>query len=177
MTSAKVTTYNRVMRCWPLLVLLVCPAAAHAGAANDDPNAVWNQPANWQAQIALSTSGVINGVINRTPQPSASLSGRKSDLYFGANAQTVGTAVRTVVFANLRSGASTASRVLAVVRPGASLRVIGHVITGSRRWDHVIYGGRTYWVRADLVRAVKARVPSMHVHAFSPMEIANGVKR
>ncbi|HEX5143775.1 MAG TPA: bifunctional FO biosynthesis protein CofGH [Mycobacterium sp.] len=30
---------------------------------------------------------------------------------------------------------------------------------------------------ADLVRAVKARVPSMHVHAFSPMEIANGVTR
>src|SRR6201986_2269890 len=27
---------------------------------------------------------------------------------------------------------------------------------------------------ADLVRAVKERVPSMHVHAFSPMEIANG---
>ena len=26
----------------------------------------------------------------------------------------------------------------------------------------------------DLVRAVKAKVPSMHVHAFSPMEIANG---
>ncbi len=30
---------------------------------------------------------------------------------------------------------------------------------------------------ADLVRAVKARVPSMHVHAFSPMEIANGAAR
>ncbi|ETT26427.1 bifunctional FO biosynthesis protein CofGH [Rhodococcus aetherivorans] len=30
---------------------------------------------------------------------------------------------------------------------------------------------------ADLVRAVKERVPSMHVHAFSPMEIANGVSR
>nr|MCH9734241.1 bifunctional FO biosynthesis protein CofGH [Actinomycetes bacterium] len=30
---------------------------------------------------------------------------------------------------------------------------------------------------ADLVRAVKARVPSMHVHAFSPMEIANGVTK
>ncbi len=29
----------------------------------------------------------------------------------------------------------------------------------------------------DLVRAVKARVPSMHVHAFSPMEIANGVTK
>lgn len=83
------------MRCWPLLVLLVCPVAAHAGAANDDPNAVWNQPANWQAQIALSTSGVINGVINRTPQLSASLSGRKSDLYFGANAQTADSNIGT----------------------------------------------------------------------------------
>ena len=30
---------------------------------------------------------------------------------------------------------------------------------------------------AELVRAVKARVPSMHVHAFSPMEIANGATR
>jgi FO synthase len=30
---------------------------------------------------------------------------------------------------------------------------------------------------ADLVRAVKDRVPSMHVHAFSPMEIINGVAR
>ena len=31
-----------------------------------------------------------------------------------------------------------------------------------------------YW---DLVRAVKARVPQMHVHAFSPMEIANGATK
>ncbi|TGD88394.1 7,8-didemethyl-8-hydroxy-5-deazariboflavin synthase [Mycolicibacterium sp. CH28] len=30
---------------------------------------------------------------------------------------------------------------------------------------------------ADLVRAVKAKVPDMHVHAFSPMEISNGVTR
>ena len=30
---------------------------------------------------------------------------------------------------------------------------------------------------ADLVRAVKERVPSMHVHAFSPMEISNGVTK
>ncbi|MGD9620214.1 MAG: bifunctional FO biosynthesis protein CofGH [Mycolicibacterium sp.] len=30
---------------------------------------------------------------------------------------------------------------------------------------------------ADLVRAVKARVPSMHVHAFSPMEIINGASK
>jgi FO synthase len=30
---------------------------------------------------------------------------------------------------------------------------------------------------ADLVRAVKARVPGMHVHAFSPMEVVNGSAR
>jgi FO synthase len=30
---------------------------------------------------------------------------------------------------------------------------------------------------ADLVRAVKQRVPSMHVHAFSPMEIVTGAAR
>ncbi|WP_424307538.1 bifunctional FO biosynthesis protein CofGH [Gordonia sp. (in: high G+C Gram-positive bacteria)] len=30
---------------------------------------------------------------------------------------------------------------------------------------------------ADLVRAIKDRVPSMHVHAFSPMEIVNGASR
>lgn len=30
---------------------------------------------------------------------------------------------------------------------------------------------------ADVVRAVKARVPAMHVHAFSPMEIANGAAK
>ena len=29
----------------------------------------------------------------------------------------------------------------------------------------------------DLVRAVKDRVPGMHVHAFSPMEVANGASR
>lgn len=29
----------------------------------------------------------------------------------------------------------------------------------------------------DLVRAVKARVPQIHVHAFSPMEIANGATK
>lgn len=29
----------------------------------------------------------------------------------------------------------------------------------------------------DLVRAVKAKVPSMHVHAYSPMEIVNGATR
>lgn len=87
------------MRCWLLLVLLaspiVSPVAAHAGDANDDPNAVWNQPANWQAQLSLSTSGVINGVINRKPQLGFDVSGRKSDLYFGAHAQTADSNVGT----------------------------------------------------------------------------------
>ncbi|MRH91205.1 7,8-didemethyl-8-hydroxy-5-deazariboflavin synthase [Nocardia sp. SYP-A9097] len=30
---------------------------------------------------------------------------------------------------------------------------------------------------ADLVRAIKQRVPGMHVHAFSPMEVVNGASR
>ncbi len=29
----------------------------------------------------------------------------------------------------------------------------------------------------DIARAVKARVPGMHVHAFSPMEVVNGASR
>ncbi len=29
----------------------------------------------------------------------------------------------------------------------------------------------------DLVSAVKQRVPEMHVHAFSPMEVVNGTAR
>ena len=29
----------------------------------------------------------------------------------------------------------------------------------------------------DLARAVKARVPEMHLHAFSPMEVVNGAAR
>ena len=29
----------------------------------------------------------------------------------------------------------------------------------------------------DIARAVKERVPGMHVHAFSPMEVVNGATR
>jgi FO synthase len=39
---------------------------------------------------------------------------------------------------------------------------------------HPDLGGEHY---PALVRAIKARVPGMHVHAFSPMELANGASR
>jgi cell wall-associated NlpC family hydrolase len=67
--------------------------------------------------------------------------------------QLAGPIVKTVTFSNLRAGASTASRLLAVVRPGVGLRLIGTATTSGKRWDHVVYLGHTYWVRSDLVRA------------------------
>src|SRR5271170_5471233 len=33
------------------------------------------------------------------------------------------------------------------------------------------------WFYRDILRAIKRAVPQMHIHAFSPMEIANGVDR
>jgi len=33
------------------------------------------------------------------------------------------------------------------------------------------------WFYRDILRAIKCAVPGMHIHAFSPMEIANGVDR
>ena len=39
---------------------------------------------------------------------------------------------------------------------------------------HPDLGGDFYF---DLVRAVKARVPDIHIHAFSPMEVVNGATR
>ena len=33
------------------------------------------------------------------------------------------------------------------------------------------------WFYRDILRAIKRAVPEMHIHAFSPMEIANGVDR
>jgi FO synthase len=33
------------------------------------------------------------------------------------------------------------------------------------------------WFYRDIIRAIKRAVPQMHIHAFSPMEIANGVDR
>jgi peptidoglycan DL-endopeptidase CwlO len=65
-----------------------------------------------------------------------------------------GVTVRTAVYANLRSSASTAGRVLAVVRPGVKLKVVASTMTHAKRWDRVIYAGHAYWIRADLVRAV-----------------------
>jgi FO synthase len=60
---------------------------------------------------------------------------------------------------------------------------------GDRAWEAHVQGATEVCMQGgidpelpvtgyvDLVRAVKARVPSMHVHAFSPMEIANGVTK
>jgi cell wall-associated NlpC family hydrolase len=70
-----------------------------------------------------------------------------------STASTTGSVVRTRVYANLRAAASTSSRILAVVRPGVAVRVVGAMISGGRRWDHIVYAGHRYWVRADLVRA------------------------
>ncbi len=60
---------------------------------------------------------------------------------------------------------------------------------GDRAWEAHVAGATEVCMQggidpelpvtgyAELVRAVKARVPSMHVHAFSPMEIANGAAK
>lgn len=65
-------------------------------------------------------------------------------------------AATTVVarsYLNLRSAPSLSGRVLATVRPGDRLRVTGATTTSGRRWDHVAYGNRSFWVLASLVRA------------------------
>ncbi len=56
-------------------------------------------------------------------------------------------------YLNLRSAPSVSGRVLATVRPGDRLRLIGATTTSGRRWDHVSYGNHSYWVLASLVRA------------------------
>jgi hypothetical protein len=61
--------------------------------------------------------------------------------------------VRTHVYTNLRTGPSTSTRISGVLKPGVRLRVIGATLTAGKRWDHVVYLGRIYWVRADLVGA------------------------
>ncbi|ORA27247.1 7,8-didemethyl-8-hydroxy-5-deazariboflavin synthase [Mycobacteroides abscessus] len=60
---------------------------------------------------------------------------------------------------------------------------------GDRAWEAYVAGATEVCMQggidpelpvtgyADLVRAVKKRVPSMHVHAFSPMEIVNGASK
>ncbi len=63
------------------------------------------------------------------------------------------TLVRTRYSVNLRAGASTTSAALAVAPTGAQLRLIGSTVRRARRWDHVVYRGHAFWVRADLVRA------------------------
>jgi hypothetical protein len=70
-----------------------------------------------------------------------------------AKAKPAAHAVRTRVYVNLRWAASMSSRVMATVRPGVRLTVLGSVMRSAKRWDLVAYGGHRYWVRAYLVRA------------------------
>lgn len=60
---------------------------------------------------------------------------------------------------------------------------------GDRAWEAWVEGATEICMQggidpelpvtgyADLVRAIKKRVPQMHVHAFSPMEVVNGASR
>ena len=61
--------------------------------------------------------------------------------------------VRTLGYANLRAGATTAAHVVAVVGPGTRLRVTGSTRVSGARWIHVAYLGHSAWVRGNLVRA------------------------
>ncbi|HEY4752743.1 MAG TPA: NlpC/P60 family protein [Candidatus Limnocylindrales bacterium] len=70
-----------------------------------------------------------------------------------AKARPAAHTVRTRVYARLRVGASTSSRVVVTLRPGVRLHLVRSVAHSAKRWDLVVYGGHQYWVRADLVRA------------------------
>ncbi|WP_308192358.1 bifunctional FO biosynthesis protein CofGH [Gordonia zhenghanii] len=66
---------------------------------------------------------------------------------------------------------------------------LSHTEVGDRAWEAHVAGATEICMQggidpelpvtgyADLVRAIKRRVPSMHVHAFSPMEVVNGASR
>jgi hypothetical protein len=70
-----------------------------------------------------------------------------------AKATAKATYVRTLVYAHLRTASSTVAHVVATVRPGVRLRLLGTKVAGGKRWDHVVYRTHSVWVRADLVRA------------------------
>jgi len=71
----------------------------------------------------------------------------------------------------------------------ADAYTLSHTEVGDRAWEAHVDGATEVCMQggidpelpvsgyADLVRAVKHRVPSMHVHAFSPMEVANGAAK
>ena len=64
-----------------------------------------------------------------------------------------------------------------LLRRGAKTFLHGRVIRLGVPFILGIYLLMPVTYYADLVRAIKRRVPGMHVHAFSPMEISNGVTR
>ena len=102
--------------------------------------------------LHLPVTGYIHTQLGKvTPQVAARVAAAKATTNSSAPGTT--STVRTRYSVNLRAGASTTTRVLAVVRPGVRLRLIGSTVHSGKRWDHVVYQGRSSWVRADLVRA------------------------
>jgi hypothetical protein len=102
--------------------------------------------------LHLSVTGYVHTHLGRTTVSAAQPRPRTPAKATSSSATTA-KVVRTRTFVNLRARATTASRALAVLRPGVALHVIGSTVRSAKRWDHVVYRGRSYWVRADLVRA------------------------
>jgi FO synthase len=85
------------------------------------------------------------------------------------------TGCRFCAFAQRRSDADAYTLSLDEVASRAELAwQVGAVEVCMQGGIHPDLPGTAY---ADLVRAVKARVPGMHVHAFSPMEVVNAATR
>ncbi len=102
--------------------------------------------------LHLSVTGYIHTQLGRLSAKAARpVSNATAKATSAARARA--TLVRTRFAVHLRAGASTATAVLATVPTGTQLRVIGSAVRAAQRWDHIVYRGRSGWVRADLVRA------------------------
>jgi len=105
--------------------------------------------------LGQSVTGYIHTGLGRAAVAITSLTAGKARPV-AAHTATTARATRTVhaaAYDNLRAGASTSSRVVAVVRPGTALGLIGSTTIHGVRWDHVSYRGHAAGVRANLVRA------------------------
>jgi uncharacterized protein YgiM (DUF1202 family) len=105
--------------------------------------------------LGQSVTGYIHTGIGRAAITIPPLTAGKAQPV-AAHTATVARATHTVrasAYVNLRAGASTASRIVAVVAPGTALRLVGGTTIHGVRWDHVTYRGHAAWVRANLVRA------------------------
>ncbi|ESQ86996.1 hypothetical protein ABAC460_21690 [Asticcacaulis sp. AC460] len=71
-----------------LIFVLLISFAAPAYAEDAAPPSWWDQKIHTSASIGISTSGTINGEINRKPRLSLNLSGNKGRMTFGARHET-----------------------------------------------------------------------------------------